>query len=512
MSRLRANLPAGQAGLRLLDEVDRLRSRASGEIDPEQKCRMGQYFTPAPVARLMASMFSFRADIIRLLDPGAGVGNLVAACVELLCKRRQRPKRIEVCAYELDSALCRFLSETMRLAHIACKDAGIEFYADVRQEDFLESAVVHAGNLFSPKNSTFNAIIMNPPYYKIRTSSRERKLIEMLGVETSNVYAGFVVAAIRLLEQGGELVAITPRSFCNGVYFKSFRRFLLNELSLRRIHVFGSRNRVFRSDGVLQENLILHAEKTRQSTTVEFSTSIGPEDNETFRRIEQFDRVVLHGDPNYVIHVVPDRETERIRQQYSRFCCSLDDLGVDVSTGRVVDFRVRSFLRKNGGKNGTAPLIYPMHMRDGFVTWPRDSKKKPNAIKVCDKTKRLLVPNAFYVLVKRFSAKEERRRITAAVYDPTRIDCTVVGFENHLNFFHDSGEGLEEKLAKGLAVFLNSTVVDAYFRQFSGHTQVNATDLRNMRYPSREALKKLGAYISRRFPKQEEIDRLIETI
>jgi adenine-specific DNA-methyltransferase len=39
-----------------------------------------------------------------------------------------------------------------------------------------------------------------------------------------------------------------------------------------------------------------------------------------------------------------------------------------------------------------------------------------------------------------------------------------------------------------LAAFLNSTVLDVYFRQFNGHTQVNATDLRNLRYPSRSQL------------------------
>ncbi len=47
-------------------------------------------------------------------------------------------------------------------------------------------------------------------------------------------------------------------------------------------------------------------------------------------------------------------------------------------------------------------------------------------------------------------------------------------------------------MAAGLACFLNSTVLDNYFRVFSGHTQVNATDLRNMKYPSGDRLRALG--------------------
>jgi adenine-specific DNA-methyltransferase len=91
----------------------------------------------------------------------------------------------------------------------------------------------------------------------------------------------------------------------------------------------------------------------------------------------------------------------------------------------------------------------------------------------------LLVPKGTYVLVKRFTSKEESRRVVAAVYAPERIDAEQVGFENHLNYFHRKGGGLPVTLAKGLAAFLNSTLVDLFFRQFSGHTQVNATDLRN---------------------------------
>jgi adenine-specific DNA-methyltransferase len=97
----------------------------------------------------------------------------------------------------------------------------------------------------------------------------------------------------------------------------------------------------------------------------------------------------------------------------------------------------------------------------------------------------------------------------AAVFDPKRVEAKRVAFENHLNYFHRNGEGLSESLAKGLAAYLNSSVVDAYFRQFSGHTQVNATDLRSLRYPEESRLIALGKRIGSHFPEQGELDQLL---
>jgi adenine-specific DNA-methyltransferase len=65
-------------------------------------------------------------------------------------------------------------------------------------------------------------------------------------------------------------------------------------------------------------------------------------------------------------------------------------------------------------------------------------------------------------------------------------------------------------LAKGLALFLNSTLVDLYFRQFNGHTQVNATDLRSLSYPDEEQLLRLGAGMKDELPSQDRIDDLVE--
>ena len=70
----------------------------------------------------------------------------------------------------------------------------------------------------------------------------------------------------------------------------------------------------------------------------------------------------------------------------------------------------------------------------------------------------------------------------------------------------------EEDIAKGLAAFLNSTTLDEHFRVFSGHTQVNATDFRNMRYPSREQLRKLGLLAKNQPNDQATIDRMLEEL
>lgn len=169
---------------------------------------------------------------------------------------------------------------------------------------------------------------------------------------------------------------------------------------------------------------------------------------------------------------------------------SLDDIGLSVSTGRVVDFRCKSFLKADAAP-GAVPLIYPSHFADGWVKWPRLGHKKPNSYLLNGRSKKWLVPSSVYVVTK-LSAKEETRRIVAAVFDPNLVRCEFVAFENHLNYFHYKGRGLPMNLAKGLAVYLNSTVTDTYFRQFNGHTQVNASDLRSLKYPAPENLKNLA--------------------
>lgn len=191
---------------------------------------------------------------------------------------------------------------------------------------------------------------------------------------------------------------------------------------------------------------------------------------------------------------------------------TLRELGLQVSTGPVVDFRLREHLR-GMPEPGAVPLLYPAHFTASLDAWPLPKSKKPNAIMANAETERWLYPMGCYCVVRRFSSKEERRRVVATVFDPRFFGhSSLVGFENHLNIFHQEKSGLPMELAVGLATFLNTTAVDQHFRRFSGHTQVNATDLRQLRYPSRSALCELGEWAAAGEFSQDAIDARVEAI
>ena len=494
----------------ILEYVDFYRQDASRKLDKRRRAEMGQFLTPAPVARIMAGMFQSPRETVRLLDAGAGVGSLTAAWISWVCSRENRPRKVAVTAFEIDPILSEYLASTLEMCRRHCEEIGISFTSELVQEDFVKMAVDQLrAPLFRQSAEGYDCAILNPPYRKINSESEIRLALRLVDIETSNLYAAFLALVSRLLRPSGELVAITPRSFCNGPYFRPFREMFLALMALKRIHVFESRKRAFQDDDVLQENVIFHAIRGgAKDGAVTIASSTGPGDELPTLRDVPYSQVVSPLDPDSFIHIVPDDIGQQIAEQMAHFATSLEELGISVSTGRVVDFRAAKYLRANPSDN-TAPLIYPHHLSNGFVSWPKHHAKKPNAVLIAPATIDSLVPSGTYVLVKRFSAKEERRRVVAAIFDPKKLQADLVAFENHLNYYHKDGEGLARKLASGLAVFLNSTLVDLYFRNFNGHTQVNAADLRMLRYPPREELERLGSRIGDSLPHQDEIDRLI---
>ncbi len=458
----------------------------------------------------MAAMFGPLPRIVRLLDAGAGAGALTLAFVTRCCEKNDGVRTIEATLYELDPEIMGSLSATMVECEQRCSDAGIRFTFTIHTADFIQEMSARlAGDMFGETPPVFDAAIANPPYRKIGTSSAERHALRSAGVETSNLYTGFIALIQRLLAPAGQLVGITPRSFCNGPYFRSFRKDFLNQLELRRLHIFESRQATFRNDSVLQENIFFHAVKGRhQPREMIVSSSSGEHGSEIAETVFPFTEIVHPHDAEKFIHIPSTKGHATAKKTMDGLSTSLASLGVTVSTGRVVDFRLKDALRKEPGR-GTVPLLYPGHFNGGTVHWPKLEARKPNAILDNEETRPWLVPTGVYLLTKRFTSKEERRRLVACLFDPDDVKTKWVGFENHLNYFHAGGRGLECTLAVGLYAFLNSTVVDQYFRRFSGHTQVNATDLRALAYPERNMLCAIGREMKNLDLTQDKIDQLV---
>ncbi|HET9254576.1 MAG TPA: N-6 DNA methylase, partial [Pseudonocardiaceae bacterium] len=497
---------ADEAAAALTSRAEARRVSAIQTLSSNQRVQLGQFFTPERAAALIADLPRLpEAGRLRVLDPGAGSGSLAAALAARVL-REYPALELEIVAVEIDPAVGRYLQATLTDLTETAGAAGVSVTTEIVLGDYIElstSLMTKTAVLDSP----FDLVIMNPPYRKLGLDSSHRRALFYQGVECPNLYAAFLALGVAALDIGGQLVAITPRSFANGPYFGQFRRFLLDRLSLDRLHIFESRSTVFSDTGVLQENVVLSGTREGGNNKVILSASRGHTDR-SFERIVSYNEVVRPGDGQRFIRILADDRDTVTAQTIADLPATLPDLGIQVSTGKVVDFRARENLRKIPEPD-SVPLIYPGNVRSGVIEWPRKIRKdQAFVVRSQAEEKKFLLPTGFYVAVKRFSAKEERRRVVAAVWDPGQR-ASAVAFENHLNIFHANGAGLGRDLAVGLCYWLNSSLVDDFFRTFSGHTQVNATDLRTLRFPPLGVLKFLGYGQEMLLPTQDEIDRLI---
>ena len=224
----------------LREQMEQRRIIHANETPVAIKQELGQYFTPGHIADFMASLFPRNGDgDVRILDPGAGIGILSCALAERIASERWNVDSLAVEAFEIDPLLVGQLQGNLEKA---LSELGGR--AEVVNGDFLAAV---AESVKRGESSRYTHVIMNPPYKKIRSASKERELVQSFGLETVNLYTAFMGASIVSTVDGGYIVAIVPRSFCNGTYYKPFREFLLKRCSIERIHLFGSRNTAFRT-------------------------------------------------------------------------------------------------------------------------------------------------------------------------------------------------------------------------------------------------------------------------
>ncbi len=361
----------------------------------------------------MAGQFTRIPERFRLLDAGAGVGSLaVAVCERVLTL--PSPRQIEIVLYENDVTLLPLLDENMRHCRDTLKTGGHELHYTVHGQDFILSTRARQAQrrLFDEDDAPepFDAAILNPPYFKIGADSAHAVAMEDVFQGQTNIYMLFMARAADLLRANGEMVAITPRSFCGGLYFKNFRRWFFSRMALRHIHLFECRRSTF--DDVLQESVITHTHRlgvATRSTTI--TTCLG---RDIPAKLEELTlpkaKVLDDTSGDMVLRIPATAEDSAIVDEVESWPNRFAELGLRVSTGRVVLFRAEEFLLAKADGEGVAPLLEPHNVKPFETVWPVERRGKPTAFRVCQASLKHLVPTRNYVLLRRF----QRERRTAA--------------------------------------------------------------------------------------------------
>lgn len=466
----------------MLDYVLQSTNEYIKRMPKELRKKYGQFFTSKETAVFMAEMFDVSAgkDVISILDAGAGSGILAAALIDRL-QGISHISKIKLVCYETDSNILELLKSNLDWV---CINSKVLIEYELRTENYIIS---QADDYNKPCVNKYDLIIGNPPYMKVAKDAPEALVMSDVCYGTPNLYFLFASMGIFNLENDGEMVYVIPRSWTSGAYFKKFREKLLSECIIMQLHLFESRDKVFDNEKVLQETLILKVQKSRiRPNNIIITSSKSNKDFKNISTISVPYNVVVSDKESY-IYLATNTVDINILQTLNQLEDTLPSLGLKMKTGLTVDFRNRDLLRDIPEKE-TVPLFYSQHIQDGIVKFPIG---KNNEYLVAQDNS-LLQPNANYLFVKRFTTKEEKRRLQCAVYLAKFFPSyTNISTQNKINFI--SGlQNLSICVVFGLYVIFNSTIYDRYYRILNGSTQVNSTEVNTMPMPSIAIIEAMG--------------------
>ncbi|CAA0244840.1 conserved hypothetical protein [Tenacibaculum maritimum] len=366
----------------------------------------------------------------------------------------------------------------------------MKFKYTLLASDFIEDMAI----ALDKHKESFDYIISNPPYFKLSKNDKRVKLLQNLVKGQPNIYSFFMAVSVNLLKKDGELIFIVPRSFASGQYFNSFRDYFFSHINLNFVHLFKSRSETFNRDSVLQELLILKGDKSNPGN-VTISTSEGLKDLQK-SKLKEFliSEIIDLKSKAKILHLPTTKFEEDVMKLFKSWNNNLIDFDIQISTGPVVSFRSRELLFETY-QNTTiflAPLYWLHNVTKMSIEWPNFVPKKSQYINMTETSKKILLPNKNYVLLRRFSSKDDKSRLIAAPYFSHYNQTNFIGVENKLNYIYKLKGELQENEAIGISALLNSKVFDTYFRTFNGNVNVSATEIRLMPFPPIEVIREVG--------------------
>ena len=472
----------------MLEKIIELTNEYIENMPKKERKKYGQFFTSMETARFMAGLYKLdeKTGRVSVLDAGAGSGILSCALIERM-ETIDSIQEIELTCYENDENVLPLLKRNLEY----CKEeTRKKLTVNIVEDNYILSQYLDFNHMLGgnaePKKYDF--VIGNPPYMKIPKDAPEATAMPEVCYGAPNLYFIFASMGLFNLCESGELIYIIPRSWTSGAYFKRFREYFLTEGKLEHIHLFVSRNKVFDKESVLQETIIIKVKKTSEKPeTVTITSSKSNSDfGELTSLTVPYDLVVAGSD--YYVYLVTDENEVEVLNKFHKFDKTLPAIGVKMKTGLTVDFRNREILRDEE-EEGAIPLFYSQHIKQGKVEFPIQKEHEY----VVTEQRGLMQDNKNYLFVKRFTAKEEPRRLQCGVYLAKRFpQYQKISTQNKINFVDGVLTEMSECLVYGLYVLFNSTLYDEYYRILNGSTQVNSTEINAMPVPDLEDIQEMG--------------------
>ena len=349
----------------------------------------GQFFTPIQTAEYMASLIRTESEKVKILDPGAGNGLLTAAVVEHLIARGTA-REISVVLYENDKNIQSLLKKNIEIISSYCSQKQVKLFIKTQKENFIVDNQKYWE--MQKSKGLFDIVISNPPYLKIRKEAAESVCMSEIVHGQPNMYFLFMAMAVKMLRTNGEFVFITPRSWTSGTYFKSFRSYFMDSMDIQRVHLFESRNSVFKgkeghSDDILQETMITYGKKSKsQSRNIIIAISQNAQDLGKVKEIQvESGNCLPEGKEHYFV-LPSDEEDLKVLNYMKKMPNTVEEAGFRFKTGQVVEFRNKEYIAWEK-KESTIPLLHSCNVLEGRIVFPAQTEK-PQYFVVKDESKK----------------------------------------------------------------------------------------------------------------------------
>ncbi|WP_195251034.1 Eco57I restriction-modification methylase domain-containing protein [Romboutsia sp. 1001713B170207_170306_H8] len=449
-----------------------------------------QFFTPYDTACKMISTIDFNifrnSDTLFILEPSGGCGILIASLILHIINTCSNIKNIHVDAYEFDIDVSNILYDNLNiLAKYVNKTSSIKFSYNILNENFITKNKNEW--IKSNDHGKYDIIISNPPYKKINQSSDEAIVMSNIVYGQPNIYTLFIAMSLKLLKQNGVYILLSPRNYLSGEYSKKLRKFIFSNYSLTNIHSFEKRS-MFKS--VNQEVIISTFINNKKHNKVNISFN----DSSDFSI--NFDDIIFDKDSMSIL--VPRTINDiALLKNIKTLKYTLNDLGLKVSVGPIVQFRNENDIKKDTYTDDYAPLLISADIQPNnkICYFDRENKRKTHNKSIYNKN-RWLVKNSNYLLIRKVTAKDDIDLIVTSVLDKNYFNHDFIGFDNNLLYLHsiDKSE-MEISLCYGLYCFMNSKQFKEFYFSINGTHTINVTDFNNIKFPDIDTLSKLGTSI-----------------